>query len=235
MYPVGSIYLSTSLSTASAVESILGGEWEVYGKGKTLVGVDTEKEQYNSSNKEGGNNSVTLSTSQIPSLSVSGKTGTGTSGSTGSGYSIGYNTTGTNNATTTNTGSNHNHSNFNAITGYIGVRGSNDAFMATSSSASGAFSITNYSSAAYQLERRGTTLYPGYGGFNFSATPSMNGNSGAHTHTYTNRYANSISGVAAHTHSIPSLSVSASYTNSNVSSINVQDEYITVYMYKRTA
>ena len=33
MYPVGSIYLSTSLTTASAVATKLGGTWEAYGQG----------------------------------------------------------------------------------------------------------------------------------------------------------------------------------------------------------
>ena len=57
MYPVGSIYISTSLSTVEKVKEALGGEWEAYGKGQTLVGVDTSQDEFNEVEKEGGSKS----------------------------------------------------------------------------------------------------------------------------------------------------------------------------------
>ena len=57
MYPVGSIYISTSLSTVDQVKKALGGEWEAYGKGQTLVGVDTSQNEFNEVEKDGGSKS----------------------------------------------------------------------------------------------------------------------------------------------------------------------------------
>lgn len=65
MYPVGSIYLSTSLTTASAVATKLGGTWEVYGQGRTLVGVGSNGTTSYVANTTGGNekNSYTVKSS----------------------------------------------------------------------------------------------------------------------------------------------------------------------------
>ena len=38
VYPVGSIYISTSLSTTSQVAAKLGGTWQVFGDGRVLRG-----------------------------------------------------------------------------------------------------------------------------------------------------------------------------------------------------
>ena len=71
MYPVGSIYLSTSLSSPSAVASKLGGTWEVYGQGRTLVGVGSNGTTNYAVNNTGGKetNSTTLTKSNLPSHS----------------------------------------------------------------------------------------------------------------------------------------------------------------------
>ena len=55
IYPIGSIYISTSsdMDTAEKVTSVLGGTWEAYGKGRTLVGVDSEDSSIDSAGKEG--------------------------------------------------------------------------------------------------------------------------------------------------------------------------------------
>lgn len=65
MYPIGSIYLSTSLSTTSAVATALGGTWETYGSGRTLIGSDGSSYQ---AGETGGATSVstTLTTSNLP-------------------------------------------------------------------------------------------------------------------------------------------------------------------------
>jgi hypothetical protein len=41
VYPVGSIYMSATLSTKEAVEDLLGGTWEAWGAGRVPVGVGT--------------------------------------------------------------------------------------------------------------------------------------------------------------------------------------------------
>lgn len=68
-YPIGSIFETTVYSTPSEVSNALGGTWEVYGSGKTLVGIDTSDEDFNAVNKTGGSASTTLSISNLPSHS----------------------------------------------------------------------------------------------------------------------------------------------------------------------
>ena len=67
MYPIGSIYISTSLSTPAQVGSAIGGTWESYGKGQTLVGVDTSQTEFNSVGKTGGEKVHTLTIDEMPS------------------------------------------------------------------------------------------------------------------------------------------------------------------------
>lgn len=57
MYPVGSIYMSATLSTASAVNDALPGTWEAWGAGRVPVGVDTSQTEFNSVEKTGGSKS----------------------------------------------------------------------------------------------------------------------------------------------------------------------------------
>ena len=78
IYPIGSIYISATLSTVDQVKGALGGTWEAYGKGQTLVGIDTSQTEFNTIGKTGGAKSVSytpsgtigstgLTISQIPS------------------------------------------------------------------------------------------------------------------------------------------------------------------------
>ncbi len=69
MYPVGSIYLSTNITTANDIAKKFGGTWEAYGTGKTLVGVDTSNTNFNTVSKTGGSSTTTLTTSNLPSHS----------------------------------------------------------------------------------------------------------------------------------------------------------------------
>lgn len=57
-YPIGSIYI-TSNSTNPSV--IVGGTWVSYGKGQTLVGIDTSQTEFNTVNKTGGSKTATHS------------------------------------------------------------------------------------------------------------------------------------------------------------------------------
>lgn len=54
VYPVGSIYMSASLSTAEAVNAVLPGTWQAWGAGRVPVGVDTSQTVFNSAEKTGG-------------------------------------------------------------------------------------------------------------------------------------------------------------------------------------
>ena len=65
MYPVGSIYISTTLSTKSQVASSLGGTWETFGDGKVLRSSTDKSEQ------TGGSSTATLTTANLPSHSHS--------------------------------------------------------------------------------------------------------------------------------------------------------------------
>ena len=67
IYPVGSIYISTTDSTVEAVVARFGGTWEKYSSGRTLVGDDGTNYITNNSTKgSGGSKTVTLSTTNLP-------------------------------------------------------------------------------------------------------------------------------------------------------------------------
>ena len=62
-YPIGSIYISTSMTTAEQVNTVIGGKWEAYGKGQTLVGVDTSQNEFKTADTTGGAKSVSYTPS----------------------------------------------------------------------------------------------------------------------------------------------------------------------------
>lgn len=95
-YPVGSIYKSTTLSTATAVANALGGgTWVAFGAGCTLVGVDSSDNNFNVPNATGGEKTHTLTVEEMPAHSHdvlgvwSGGGGAG-SRNTVSGYPVTY-------------------------------------------------------------------------------------------------------------------------------------------------
>ena len=171
IYPVGSIYMTTTYSTTEEVTNAIGGEWEKYAQGRTIIGEGTDESGYiYQSGQKGGNKSVTLSSSNIPSLSV-----TGTTNSTGNGYSIGYGST---NRTTSSNGDHNNRIN-------IGFNQNGYNY--------------NIPKSIYLVWNTGVK-YTNSVISNQNSTSWYTLNSGAHTHTVSDYYANSISGVAAHTH-----------------------------------
>ena len=69
MYPVGSIYITTNEQNPG---EYLGGKWESYGEGRTIVGAGTGTDSNNTQKifgigEEGGEYTHTLSLSEIPS------------------------------------------------------------------------------------------------------------------------------------------------------------------------
>ena len=208
IYPVGSVYISTTYSTIEEVTNAIGGEWEKYAQGRTIIGDGTVTDSsgntkiYNAKDGnsiEGGQLSTTLSSSNIPSLSV-----TGTTNSTGNGYSIGY---GSSNRTTSSNGD-HNHR--------INIGFNQPGF--------------NWNIPAKNIYLVWNTgvKYTNSVISNQNSTSWYTLNSGAHTHTVADYYANSISGVAAHTHTF-----TGNYTNNNVSAISTESPYVVTYMYRR--
>lgn len=92
IYPIGSIYMSTTESTVEQVQERFGGVWQAYSQGTALVGTGTYTDSngvvttYNSEST-GGSNAVTLTTNNIPSHSHS-YTPAGTIKSTFKGTSV---------------------------------------------------------------------------------------------------------------------------------------------------
>ena len=238
IYPVGSIYISTNLKTAEEVKENLGGEWESYGTDRVLRGTTGE------ANQTGGNSNVSLTTANLPSHSHSytpagtiTSTFTGTavnSGSTGSGYSIGY---GYSARATAAESANHTH-NFSGTTSsevnynvQYGLSYLREAAGAPNQGIGRGTATAPYALATVDGGRHYHT---------YSGTTS--GISVNHAHSYNDYYANSISGVASHYHSVTAKGTvtstftgTASNTDSTGSntSFSVLDPYITVYMYKR--
>lgn len=69
LHPIGSIYMSTTMSTVSQVQNALGGTWVKWGTGCVPVGVDTSQTEFNTVGKTGGASTVTLTNNEMPSHS----------------------------------------------------------------------------------------------------------------------------------------------------------------------
>lgn len=54
IYPVGSIFMSATLSDATAVGNALGGTWVAWGAGRVPVGVDTSQTEFDTVEETGG-------------------------------------------------------------------------------------------------------------------------------------------------------------------------------------
>lgn len=68
VYPVGSIYFSTSESNP---EFLFGfGAWISWGAGRIPVGVDATQPQYNNAENTGGSNSVTITKTNLPHVRI---------------------------------------------------------------------------------------------------------------------------------------------------------------------
>ena len=82
-YPIGSVYISTTLTTPTQVQTSIGGVWEVYGSGRSLVGVNTSDANFNTVNKTGGSTTTTLSVANLPAHTHSIPALSGTAASAG--------------------------------------------------------------------------------------------------------------------------------------------------------
>lgn len=94
IYPVGSIYMSATLSTTSQVANALGGTWEAFGAGRVPVGVDSSDADFEVAGLTGGEKEHTLATTEMPSHNhtlsyTANSSGVGTSKTYGTVYSAG--------------------------------------------------------------------------------------------------------------------------------------------------
>lgn len=63
IYPVGAIYISVSSTNPS---TFLGGTWERFARGQTLIGVDASDTDFNAAGKTGGSKTHTLTIDEMP-------------------------------------------------------------------------------------------------------------------------------------------------------------------------
>lgn len=71
VYPVGAIYMSTSSANPS---TFIGGTWQRYAQGRTIVGVSENETEFNYVGKTGGAKTHTLTNEEMPSHSHGDKT-----------------------------------------------------------------------------------------------------------------------------------------------------------------
>ena len=70
LYPVGSIYMSATMSTVAQVQAAFGGTWVKWGAGRVPVGVNTSETEFNTVEKTGGVKSVYVYEENLPVSSV---------------------------------------------------------------------------------------------------------------------------------------------------------------------
>ena len=203
IYPVGSIYMSTTYSTIEEVENAIGGEWEKYAQGRTIIGegIGTDSNglvKTFENNVTDGEYVHTLSSNEIASHTHSIPSLSGTTGSTGSGYSLHH----TCQTKTTSSSGSHSHGLYKQVDNNSGtslyVGGGNS-------------SLVIY----YKTDNSTTTL-----------------SAGAHTHTYPDCYLDSLSGVQSHSHTFSTGTSTTGSTGENTAHNNMEP-YIVTYIYKR--
>lgn len=207
-YPIGSIYITTVYSTASQVTSALGGTWETYGSGRTLVGVNTSDSNFDTVSKTGGVATTTLSSSNLPSHTHSIPALSGTAASAGS----------------------HTHS-IPSLSGSTSTKSLTGQF--SSGGGSSVFWRASTSGVFYNNNGVGSGTYEGVTANQNSNRSHTINIDASHNHTVTTNASTSGSS-GAHTHTVTTKTSTTGSSGSDTSFTNLQP-YITVYMYRRTA
>lgn len=112
IYPVGSIFMSATLSTPSDVANALGGTWVAWGSGRVPVGVDTSQTEFNTVEKTSGSKNIQAHTHNIlgqrrfSSDVVDTSMGSiyASASVQGQNYVVAYSSSGVNNVSTGNSG-----------------------------------------------------------------------------------------------------------------------------------
>ena len=113
-YPVGSIYMSATLSTPTQVASVIGGTWVAWGAGRVPVGVDASQTEFDTVEETGGEKTHTLTIDEMPSHHHNREYVDTTGGGAGYGKRNGFYYNGGwwgNSDSTTNTGGDQSHNN----------------------------------------------------------------------------------------------------------------------------
>ena len=209
IYPIGSIYISATDSTASAVHDRFGGTWEAYATGRTLIGMGSNgTNNYTTIGATGGASSHTITTDNMPSHTHSFS---GTTGSTGGGGSHSHSVSNTSTSRTSGGGGSHSH-NFAANVVYASS-GAGGYATGTASS----FPLKSVTTTTSTISNH-THSYTDY----YASTTS-----GAHTLT--------VAQMPSHNHSFSGTTEAAGKASDAISALSTIDPYITVYMWKRTA
>ena len=189
LYPVGSIYISTSSTNPS---SLFGGTWQAYAPGRKIVGVGSNGKTTYNYNASGGSSTKTISTSNMPSHNHT-ITPAGTVTSTFKGSQV-----------TSSSGGIHSHT---------------VPFGKASNEASG-YGLLPFSSGGDSYYDRVLVTTDYNKGIRFDPNTSQ------HNHTLTS------SGTVTSTFTAKSATTSS---KGSTSSFSIQNPYIVVYMWKRTA
>ena len=208
-YPIGSIYISTSMTTAEQVNTVIGGKWEAYGSDKVLRGTTTKAEV------TGGSDTVTLTTDNLPSHNHS-FTPAGSVASTFKGTAV---NSGTQSA-------NHTHT-FSGTTVGSGGHSHTVGFQDDKRIVNGHMQF------AINLSGGTHSVVPS--GISTGNTSSV----GNHTHTYSGTTAannvshyHSVTAAGTVTSTFTGTTGNTGATGGG-KSFSVQNSYITVFMYKR--
>lgn len=243
IYPVGSIYISTTLTNITQVHNALGGTWEVYGAGKVLKGT-TNSNEVGTSNSATG--SVTLATGNLPSHNhTMAHTHTFTPAGTNS-YTTKNVTTGNQSvdhvhtlaARTATSSTNGAHAHSDNIDNYLMHHTTNAPEVSSGGLCPGGLW------GGMALKLRGV-YYSSYAGEHTHAVSlaavTTGTNSANHTHTIKNANLKTgigtitFTGTKKATGASSQSNTSATGKGSDIQAFSVIDPYITVYMYRRTA
>ena len=248
MYPVGSIYITTDLSLPDKVSEKIGGTWVRYGEGKVL------KSTNGVSGDTGGKNTVTLTPANLPSHTHDYKPSGNVSASfkgtavTSGNNSVTPKATFTGSSATTNSSGEHNHNPYQD-TGAKDYPPIYPQFHKNMGLSYGEYTVgpavdgkVNYLVAGYKIPKNALINAP-LSGPSFIHFRTVTAKAGAHTHTLTAKGTVDLSNTT-HTHSVTAKGdIETKFTGERTktestgsgSAISVEDEYITVYMYRRTA
>lgn len=225
VYPVGAIF--PTVNSVNPGTYLTGTTWELFGSGKTLVGVDTDDTDFNTVEKAGGAKTVNLNHS----------------------HSTGNHTLLLSEIPSHNHGMTHWHGLSDASIGSSGSHTHSFSDTTSSNGASGTARIFGYGNAATSgdLSLGSNSLVLSY--------PESGGSWGYTTLTLSDRHTHSVSGITGssgyHTHSLTGRTSTLDSTTENSgggsahnhgntgyalgANVKVQNPYITCYFWKRTA
>lgn len=225
VYPVGAIF--PTVNSVNPGTYLTGTTWELFGSGKTLVGVDTDDTDFNTVEKAGGAKTVNLNHN----------------------HSTGNHTLLISEIPSHNHGMTHWHGLSDASIGSSGSHTHSFSDTTSSNGASGTARIFGYGNAATSgdLSLGSNSLVLSY--------PESGGSWGYTTLTLSDRHTHSVSGITGssgyHTHSLTGRTSTLDSTTENSgggsahnhgntgyalgANVQVQNPYITCYFWKRTA